>query len=104
MPGPLQQDEPATELAGQVRSHRGVDLGVLGPVDDQDRAADPRAERGHLRRVEILVPQPRNPARIVSMSVSSAQPTQSSICLVECGSVKHWAKKNSRYPGQSRSQ
>ena len=38
------------------------------------------------------------------MSVSSAQPTQSSICLVEWGSVKHWAKKNSRYPGQSRSQ
>ena len=52
----------------------------------------------------ILVSQPRNPARIVSMSVSSAQPTQSSICLVECGSVKHWEKKNSRYPGQSRSQ
>ena len=52
----------------------------------------------------ILVSQPRNPARIVSMSVSRAQPTQSSICLVECGSVKHVAKKNSRYPGQSRSQ
>ena len=30
------------------------------------------------------------------MSVSRAQPTQSSICLVECGSVKHMAKKNSR--------
>ena len=52
----------------------------------------------------ILVSQPRNPARIVSMSVSPAQPTQSSICLVEWGSVKQVAKKNSRYPGQSRSQ
>jgi hypothetical protein len=33
---------------------------------------------------------------IVSMSVSAAQPTQSSICLVECGSVRQVAKKNSR--------
>ena len=32
----------------------------------------------------------------VSPSVSSAQPTQSSNGLVECGSVKHSPKKNSR--------
>ena len=34
----------------------------------------------------------------VSGSVSSAQRTQSSICLVECGSLNIWAKKNSRKP------
>jgi hypothetical protein len=32
----------------------------------------------------------------VSGSVSSPQPTASSIGLVECGSVKHREKKNSR--------
>src|SRR4029453_12350500 len=52
----------------------------------------------------ILVSQPRNPARIVSIWVPIAQPTQSSTCWVECSSVRHMAKKNSRYPGQSRSQ
>ena len=31
-------------------------------------------------------------------SVSSAHPTQSSICLVECGSENICAKKNSRNP------
>ena len=34
----------------------------------------------------------------VSGSVSCAHPAQSSICLVECGSVKHWGKKNSTNP------
>ena len=32
----------------------------------------------------------------VSASVSRPQPTQSSRCFVECGSVKHCEKKNSR--------
>ena len=32
----------------------------------------------------------------VAPSVSSAHPTESSICLVECGSVKQRPKKNSR--------
>ncbi len=34
----------------------------------------------------------------VSGVVSSPQPTQSSMCFVECGSVKHRPKKNSRKP------
>jgi len=40
-----------------------------------------------------------DPSRVaisVSGSVSSPQPTLSSIGLVECGSVNIWAKKNSR--------
>ncbi len=40
--------------------------------------------------------------RVVSISVSgvvsSPQPTQSSICLVECGSLNACEKKNSRKP------
>ena len=42
--------------------------------------------------------------RIVCGSVCRPQPTASSICLVECGSLNTWAKKNSRNPGQSRCQ
>ena len=57
--------------------------------------------RSHIAR-EVLVARPGRGPRVVSASVSgvvsSAQPTQSSICLVECGSLKHLAKKNSRKP------
>ena len=48
--------------------------------------------------------QPAKLRSSVSASVSSAQPTASSICFVECGSVKISPKKNSAYPRQSRSQ
>ena len=41
---------------------------------------------------------PRSVSTSVSGVVSSPQPTQSSICFVECGSVKHFEKKNSRKP------
>jgi hypothetical protein len=67
VPGPLEQDQPPAQLGGQVRSHRRLDLGVLGPVDRQYRATDPRAEGGHLGRVglgealgeeEVQVPGP----------------------------------------------
>ena len=54
VPGAVEQDEPAPELAGQGRPDPGRDLGVLGPVDHQHRAADPRAERRHLGRVDDL--------------------------------------------------
>jgi hypothetical protein len=46
-----------------------------------------------------LTPTPRVVSISVSGVVSSAQPMQSSICLVECGSLKHCAKKNSRKYG-----
>ena len=48
--------------------------------------------------------QPRKLSSMVSASVSSDQSTASSICFVECGSLKHSPKKNSVYPRQSRSQ
>ena len=41
---------------------------------------------------------------IVSAPISMAQPTQSSCCLVECGSHSSSPKKNSAYPRQSCSQ
>ncbi len=40
-------------------------------------------------------------AMMTSGSVSSAQPTMSSIGFVECGSLKTCSKKNSVNPGQS---
>ena len=39
-----------------------------------------------------------------SRSTSMAHPTQSSHCLVECGSTSSWSKKNSAKPRQSRRQ
>ena len=56
-----------------------------------------RARRAPARSPRRIVPP--CVAISVSGSVSSPQPTQSSICLVECGSVKHCAKKNSRNRG-----
>ena len=41
---------------------------------------------------------PRAVSISVSGVVSSPQPTQSSICLVECGSLHACEKKNSRKP------
>ena len=61
---------------------------------------------GHLTRSHISAkssprgkPIPRVVSASVSGVVSSAQPIESSICLVECGSLKHLAKKNSRKSG-----
>ena len=41
---------------------------------------------------------PSTVSKIVSGVVCIAQPMQSSICLLECGSVKHFEKKNSTKP------
>jgi hypothetical protein len=41
---------------------------------------------------------PISVARRVSAVVSRPQPIQSSVGLVECGSVNIWEKKNSRKP------
>ena len=54
VPGAFEQDQPAPELVGELRSPPGLGLGVVGPVDHQHRAADPRAERGHLPRFDDL--------------------------------------------------
>jgi hypothetical protein len=43
-------------------------------------------------------------SRFASALVSMTQPTQSSYCLLECGSGSSSAKKNSANPRQSRSQ
>ena len=62
-----------------------VDLAVeLGELPDRRASASPdtRAHR-------------RSRASVCGV-VSSPQPTQSSICLVECGSYSAWPKKNSR--------
>ena len=50
------------------------------------------------RALSSSMPLPISVAMSVSAVVSRPQPTQSSIGLVECGSVNIWEKKNSRKP------
>ena len=68
------------------------------------RARDPPGGAVASARSITLSFQPRKLSSMVSASVSSDQSTASSICFVECGSLKHSPKKNSVYPRQSRSQ
>ena len=56
---------------------------------------DPREERAHAR----LVQEPRcqlSRDQRSRVRLETLQPTVSSRCFVECGSVKHCEKKNSR--------
>ena len=69
---------------------------VVGAVDDDAPGSCTRSQNGSIG-AHTAPSQPSRPA-VVSTSVdgaiSCAQPTQSSICLVECGSVNISAKKN----------
>ena len=96
-PPPSRVTSGAPMQLGQAR-RRGVGCDrVVVAVDDQHRAAHRGAER--LAAVPSAGDGPRCTVRIsVSGVVSSPQPTASSRCLVECGSVNIWLKKNSRKP------
>lgn len=98
----LQQHQLTLQLLCQLFPSPGVDLSVPWTTSTGQRTCliSSATSVGPM----IFVSQPRNPVRIVSMSISIAQLTQSPIGLVECGSVRHIAKKNSTYLGQSRSQ
>ena len=69
--------------------------GVFGSLDHQHRATNPSAQLEGLILVEDV-------GELVGDQglgeVSRPQPTQSSIGLVECGSLNIWEKKNSRKP------
>ena len=88
--GALERDELAARRARRVprRARSGDDPGRPSPCDDEHRARDPRAQLEH------LLPRQRLRRRAASRSASrrpsrAPHPTQSSICFVECGSVKH---------------
>ena len=67
---------------------RGVGLDrVLVAVDHEHRNRDPFADRPH--RLALAGKRPSSMATNVDGSISRPQPTKSSICFVECGSVKN---------------
>ena len=69
---------------------------VVVAVDDEHRAAHPLAQRRRKLSGRTALERRRRCRPASSASISRPQPTQSSICLVECGSVNIWPKKNSR--------
>ena len=90
----LERGQLGAQELGQRRAGRVCADRVLGPVDHERSSADPRRQL-HVLRASI---ERRGEDRraSVSGSVSRPHPTPSSICLVECGSVKIWPKKNPR--------
>ncbi len=91
----LQSDQPAAGLLGQCRPTGQRRDAVVVAVDDHHRALDSGRQGGDLARIEPSVER-GGEQRLAS--VSRPQPTQSSRCLPECGSGRHWAKKNARKP------
>ncbi len=86
---PAARRSPRRARALRMRAHQ-----VLVAVQHERRDSSTRAQRstqalGPPRPIAVRRIRPASAG-----SVSSAQPTQSSICLVECGSLKHFAKKN----------
>src|SRR4051812_44514546 len=100
--GTLERDESSPDQLGEGRSRVVRTDGVGGPMHDQDRAADPGRELAYARRV-----RERGASWVetsVSPAVSRPQPIAPSRCLVECGSLNIWEKKNSRKSSQCSSQ
>ena len=98
--GAWPEPSSVTSCAARQLGERGARLvrggSVVGAVDDEHGQRDARRELARRRLVER-----RRRACVaisVSASVSRPQPTQSSICLVECGSAKICEKKNSQEP------
>ena len=97
MTGALDGDQLAADELGESGAVGQRADGVLVTMDHQDRS---RVARSAARSgSENGSPWALDPSRVaisVSGSVSSPQPTVSSIGLVECGSVNICEKKNSR--------
>ncbi len=100
-PSSSSRSPPVSSATRSPRAH-GWQRSSL-PVDGQHGAADPRRRASVSSRLTDDS-GPSSCSSIVSAPISIAQPTQSSRCLVECGSGSSSPKKNSAYPRQSRSQ
>jgi hypothetical protein len=85
---------PFVAAASAFAARRGADR-ILVAVHHEHRTAHALAQRQQLVAVR-LGRKHRRDQRLGS--VSRPQPTQSSICFVECGSVNILEKKNSRKP------
>ena len=92
--GALEQDQIAAGRLGERVPRPGPGSRPVPWITSTGQRTRP-----HSSRAVCLVEAVADPvATSVSAVVSSAQPTQSSIGLVECGSVNIWEKKNSRKP------
>ena len=92
----LEQDEVTAGRLGQGDS-RGAGP-VIASAVPWITSTGQRTRAHNSRAVSSSMPSPKTRRERVSAVVSRPQPTQSSICLVECGSVNIWEKKNSRKP------
>ena len=84
--GPLKQDEAAACGRSELDSTRGPRDRVLGSLNDQDGTAEALTQGAGLFLALTIASRV---STSVSGVVSSPHPTQSSICLVECGSMKN---------------
>jgi hypothetical protein len=91
---PLERDERSAGRLGQRRSRRVRANRVLIAVQHEHGAVDFPRELPDLRPRRGSRRPPCPPS--VSGVVSSPQPTESSICFVEWGSMNTWEKKNWR--------
>ena len=87
-------DELGPGRRGEGGAAVGRDEAVVAALRDERRARQARHEVVDLGEVEARRPERARSAS--RASVSSPQPTESSICFVECGSSKQRPKKNSR--------
>ena len=91
----LEQYEITAGRLGERDPAAGPGDRVGRALNHQHRAANPAAQLARGRLVQAVTDLV---AMSVSAVVSRPQPTQSSVGLVECGSVNIWEKKNSRKP------
>ena len=78
---------------------RWPDDRVGRPLDRPASGSGPGAQSSAASRARRAWPPSSVADERLRASVSRPQPTQSSVGLVECGSVNIWEKKNSRKPG-----
>jgi hypothetical protein len=95
-PAPSSATSRAHRQLGDLDATLEGDDVIASPVDDRDGAGDAAAHRMPRRLSYGSRSSPSMLAISASGVVSSPHATQSSICLVECGSTKTSAKKNSR--------
>ena len=97
MAGALEEHQFGPERRGERDSRRRRNDGIVGAMNDESRAADIWRQREHFGLVTGYGPV-RVSAKVAG-DVSSAQVTQSSIALLECGSQKTWVQNHVANPG-----
>jgi hypothetical protein len=92
-PAPSRVTRAPSVASASARPRRG---GLIWSSSPWTTSTGQRLAAHQPRRVASSTQGAWDSAIRTSGEVSRPQPTLSSICLVECRSVKHWEKKNSR--------